>query len=380
MHIKINSLSVILLPKSVAMHHFTYLLILILLTACQHSVPDENTSLSQTASTPAVSIKALPVQLSKPLQKQDFQLSTQLNGKIEAWRQTEIRLKSSGAIIDLPISNGQFVRKGSRIAKVEDQELLLELDQMKIKLKEAQLAKIDLMVTYDGIPGVDTSLAPHILERINIKSGLSQTQQAIKQLEYQLSQKEVLAPFDGLIANLKIKQDQQGRNGELICQLINPKSFEVIFHLIEQEALAAKVGDPIELQSIVQPQLKSRGRIRQINPLVNDHGLVSLKASVQRPAQFIEGMNVNISLEKTISNVFVVPRSALVFRGDQEVIFTFDESTGEARWNTIDILYENEEFVAFREGLRAGAQVIIEGNIHLNDGAKVVAVNRQKEI
>jgi hypothetical protein len=62
------------------------------------------------------------------------------------------------------------------------------------------------------------------------------------------------------------------------------------------------------------------------------------------------------------------------------VIFTFDESTGEARWNTIDILYENEEFVAFREGLRAGAQVIIEGNIHLNDGAKVVAVNRQKEI
>ena len=380
MHIKINSLSVIRPPKSIAMHQFTYLLILVLLTACQHSIADENTALTQSANTPAVSIKALPVQLSKPLQKQNFQLSTQLNGKIEAWRQTEIRLKSSGAIIDLPIRNGQFVSKGSRIAKVKDQELLLELDQMKIKLKEAQLAKIDLMVTYDGIPGVDTSLAPHILERINIKSGLFQAQQAIKQLEYQLSQKEVLAPFDGLIANLKVKQDQQGRNGELICQLINPKSFEVVFNLIEQEALAAKVGDPIEVQSIVQPQLKSRGRIRQINPLVNDHGLVSLKASVQRPAQFIEGMNVNISLEKTISNVFVVPRSALVFRGNQEVLFTFDEITGEARWNTIDILYENEGFVAFKEGLEAGSRVIIEGNIHLNDGAKVVAVNRQKEI
>lgn len=356
-----------------------FFLLLINLTACQHQVAEDK-AITQTATPSALSIKPLTVQLSPALQKQKFQLQTLLNGKIEAWQQTEIRLNESGTVIDLPIRNGQFVKQGERIAKVDDQALLLELEQMHIKLKEAQLAKIDLMVTYDGIPGVDTSVAPHILERINIKSGLSQTIQTIEQLHYQLAQKEVLAPFDGIIANLNIKQAHQGRNGEYICQLINPKSFEVVFDLIEQEALSLKVGDRVSIQSIAHTSLKTKGHIKQINPFVSEHGLVRIKASLKQPSSFIEGMNVNISLQKTVSDVFVVPRSALVFRGDQEVLFTFDQSTGEARWNAIEVLYENEGFIAFREGLEAGAQVIIEGNIHLNDGAKVTAINRQKEI
>jgi hypothetical protein len=57
------------------------------------------------------------------------------------------------------------------------------------------------------------------------------------------------------------------------------------------------------------------------------------------------------------------------------VVFAYEN--GLAKWNYVSITHENETSVVISEGLKAGALVIIEGNLNLGHDAKVEIKKQQ---
>lgn len=62
---------------------------------------------------------------------------------------------------------------------------------------------------------------------------------------------------------------------------------------------------------------------RKINPLVDDKGMVKVRARVNGKGKLFSGMNVRVSVRRSLGSQLVIPKSAVVLRsGKQVVLYT----------------------------------------------------------
>ena len=88
---------------------------------------------------------------------------------------------------------------------------------------------------------------------------------------------------------------------------------DVSFNILESELPLLAIGDRVE----VSPYSSSavyQGRIAEINPVVDENGLVEVTATVGNGKGLADGMNVKVSVQKSVGRQLVVPKSAVVLR------------------------------------------------------------------
>ena len=109
------------------------------------------------------------------------------------------------------------------------------------------------------------------------------------------------------------------------------------------------------------------GNVSEINPLVDENGMVRVKAQVNGGEKLFDGMNVRISVKRSVPDQMVVPRTAIVLRAGKQVIFTVKDSI--AMWNYVQTGLENlSEYTLVNweaSGLQEGMTVITTGNVNL---------------
>ncbi len=342
---------------------------------------------------PADSVPANPEKAQAILQKETtpiryaptktvtFYLKTFSTGTLAATAHAEIKTTQSGQLKSLPIKEGTFVKKGDLLARLDATTTKLRLEKAQLALEEAEFNKNDLLVMQGGTWGVDTSVNEATLMSIHQQSGYKKALHAIKELDYELGQTKIPAPFDGIVADVEVNAHQYVGAGEAICTLIDPLSFEAVFSLLEKEAVQVKTGQAVKLSPMARPGQALRGKVSSINPVVDEHGLVRIHAAInpgdlrrnRLQNRLFDGMNVRVALEKAIPGQLVVPKAAVVLRSGKPVVFTYDVAAGLAKWNYVTIAYENDKEVAIGEGLKEGDLVIYEGNLNLDHDAEVMA-------
>ena len=220
----------------------------------------------------------------------------------------------------------------------------------------------------------DTARVPaDIMRLVRTKSGFDAAQAAYQLAEYEYRHPVLTAPFDGVVANLFAKPYNTVTTTEAFCTLIDPSSLEATFTLLENELPLVRKGDEVNVSPFAFPEQKSRGVVSEINPLVDDDGMVQLRASVSGGKDLYEGMNVRVSIYRSLGKQLVVPKTAVVLRSGKKVVFTL--SSGKAVWNYVQTGLENATHCTISEGLKEGDTVIVSGNINLAHEAPVTVVN-----
>ncbi len=326
----------------------------------------ENNNRSSNTSEP-ITIRAVPAE------RVPFSLRTITTGHLSAARQAEISMPVSGLLQELPLSEGQLIKEGDLMAKIDDTALRFQLDDYQFAYEDALLKKNDLLIANGGQAGVDTSVNPQKLKLIIIESGFERAKQNIRRGEHELAQARLLAPFSGIVAELEARRHQQINAGEKICRLIDPQSFQVVFQVLETDALQVRKGQVVKVFPNARPDLELSASVANIDPIVSENGLVKIKADLRFPKSFqpLEGLKVKVYLEKRIPNQIVIPKSALVLRSGRQVVFVYDPDESLAKWHYVEVAYENNEQLAIGEGLEAGDLVIHEGNLNLAHDAEV---------
>ena len=138
---------------------------------------------------------------------------------------------------------------------------------------------------------------------------------------------------------------------------------EVEFPVTESEYLLLNNGMPVTILPFVNENIIITGAISQINPIVDENGMVKVRASFINNAGLIDGMNVKVLVRKPSSDRIVVPKEALVRRQGRDVIFVRQDSL--AIWKYVTIEAENSTSLAIKEGIEPGDLVIVSGNINL---------------
>ncbi len=351
-----------------------YFLCFSLLSACQPADSMEETAKAQAAS--PITDRITQVRLATA-QEKPFALQTLANGRVSALLQSKLYFKVQGSIEKINVTNGTLVKAGQVLAVLDNRQQAIALEQAKNQYHKAVNDLNIEIVSYGGIDQDTNSIKPRILDALKVKAGYNEALTAIKNAQLQYDHTFLVAPYQGIIANLKAKPHNPTPTNEPFCTLLNPHNLIVEIAILEAELTHIRLGQNVQINPIALASKAYTGNVMEINPIVNEQGLVLVKIKIAKTDKdLLEGMNVNVIIEQNLDRQITIPKVAVVERSGRKVVFTFEK--GLAKWHYVTVTHENSTEVAISEGLKAGEQVIIDGNLNLGHDAPVEVIKEEK--
>ncbi|MDR3250578.1 MAG: efflux RND transporter periplasmic adaptor subunit [Tannerella sp.] len=307
------------------------------------------------------------------LATKDFDHELVSNGRISSGQMAELKFLSSSPN-DVPVSifvkNGDRVSAGDAIAMLDTFQLSSSYRQAFDNLQKAYLDLQDVLIG-QGYSLVDSASIPKETIRLAyIRSGYNNSKIQFDIAEYNLKNAVLRTPVSGIVANLFAKTYCAINTSEPFCTVINESKPEVDFKILENELPLIKTGDKVKIQSYASPDIESVGSIASINPSVDKEGTVRIKALIQPHPNLFHGMNVRISVFRSLGKHWVTPKAAVVLRTGRPVVFTYND--GKAGWHYVKTGLENATHCTVTsETLKEGDLIIVSGNEHLADGTEV---------
>ncbi len=333
--------------------------IFLLCTACGQNGKEKQ---SRTASA-ALENEAQPVEY-EVLQRSIFAEEILSNGILSSAQKADIKWDASDIIAKIYVKNGDKVAKGQLLAELSHERPKMTILQSQDSKDRAYLEMQDFHIG-QGYKLSDTTRIPQNLREIaRIKSGYRQAELSYMSAQQAMEKTYLRAPFSGTIANMNAKVYNTAFTGEVFCLLLGHSTMEVTFPLMEKELTALHKGDKVAVSLYSDNGPALYGSVSTVNPLVGEDGLATVTALVQKvPDNWLDGMKVRVSIQRTRTDELVVPKSAVVIRDGKRVIFTI--KNGRAYWNYVKLGKENSRFYTITDGLQTGDSVIVRGNTHL---------------
>ena len=305
-----------------------------------------------------------------PLHYTDFQHELVANGTIVAQNKADLRFQTSENIAAIYVKNGDRVSKGQKIAMLDPFKLQNSLAGAKDNLERARLELQDVLIGQGYSLNDTTGIPKEVMQLAKVKSNYDQSLNNYELAEYNYNHSVLYAPFSGVVANLFTKVHNIPNNSEPFCTIIDNSRPETDFKILESELPVVRIGDKVQVSPFSASQYTCEGRVSEINPTVDKNGMVRVKAAINNPNnRLYDGMNVKISLQRSLGRQLVIPKEALVLRTNKKVVFTL--KSGKAQWVYVQTGLENASQYVVTEGLAEGDSVIYEGNINLAHEAPV---------
>lgn len=305
------------------------------------------------------------------LEKQDFTREIISNGKLAAIQKAELYFKNPGLIEIVKVRNGENVSTNSELARLQNDDYRFNVEKAQVTMEKAEIDRLDALLSMGYKTGAE-NISPDHRKIADIRSGYNQAKIQLAEATQQLDNVVLKAPFSGKVEGLNQKPFEKADLSKPFCTLINDSRFTIDFPLLETEISRVSSGQKVTVTPIAGAK-QTEGNITEINPRIDENGLVWVKAEVTNPGGYLEGMNVKVSIKRAISGQLVVPKQAVVLRQNREVLFRYTKGT--AYWTYIDVLDENEHqySVVAAEGatLELGDTVIVSNNLNLAHESEV---------
>ena len=287
------------------------------------------------------------------------------NGKLVASRRAELAFEHDGLILDVVVKNGQRVRKGQVIARLDDTQVRQQLRQAKARLAQSDLDRRDALISAGYLQVDSANIPAEILTLAALQSGYTQAKLDLQAAQHQLDLAELRAPFSGTIADLKAQPYQHSQDHRPFCLVQDLQPMQVAFFVLETELGMLEKDNSLIIEPLAREGQQYTGSILSINPRVESNGMVEVVARVDHSGQeLLPGMNVRIILRQAIADQLIIPKEAVVLRQGRPVVFVYQNDT--AYWHYVTPGLENSHFVTVREGLTPHQTVITDGHLNLD--------------
>ncbi|MDR1859332.1 MAG: efflux RND transporter periplasmic adaptor subunit [Bacteroidales bacterium] len=223
----------------------------------------------------------------------DFMQEMPSNGTIAAMNRAELRFQTSEIVSRIYVRNGDFVKEGQPIAALEQFKLQNELDKARTDIIRARLELQDVLLMRGYNLDDSLNIPSEVMEVSAVRSGYTQSLNSFRMAQYNLNAAVLRAPFDGIVADLFAKPFNYPP-AETFCTVIDNRHPEVIFGVLDSELPLLRIGDRVIVSTFATGSAEVVGRIVEINPSIDEKGMVRIKASIPADARFFEGLNVKV--------------------------------------------------------------------------------------
>ena len=325
--------------------------------------------------------KALPTVTCISMEKGDIAVKEELLGQISAKEQFRLLSKISGEVLEIDKENGSEVKKGERIALLDNQK---QIDAAKYSLEQA---KAQAQVTRDSRDRLATlkesgDISVQDFEAADAQAKAAEAQVKAAKLNYdtQVEFSEITAPSDGILQNSILVKGAFIPQGTQLATLMGAGSQQVLFSATEELVKNLSVGQSIMLE---KGKESYPGTITEISSvLLPETGLFPVKAEVEN-TDFPEGSKAKISLTKdSRTSVNTLPLNVLYYENGEAFVYVFegtDGNEGLLRKKKVELGLSGEESAEILSGLSEEDKVVSSWNNEMFDGAKVRLQDKKDE-
>ena len=325
--------------------------------------------------------KALPTVTCISMEKGDIAVKEELLGEISAKEQFRLLSKISGEVLEIDKENGSEVKKGERIALLDNQK---QVDAAKYSLEQA---KAQAQVTRDSRDRLATlkesgDISVQDFEAADAQAKAAEAQAKAAKLNYdtQVEFSEITAPADGILQNSILVKGAFIPQGTQLATLMGAGTQQVLFSATEELVKNLSVGQSIMLE---KGKESYPGTITEISSvLLPETGLFPVKAEVEN-TDFPEGSKAKISLTKdSRSSVNILPLNVLYYENGEAFVYVFegtDGNEGLLRKKKVELGLSGEESAEILSGLSEEDKVVSSWNNEMFDGAKVRLQDKKDE-
>ena len=293
-----------------------------------------------------------------------FYLEFENNGNLKAQEQATLHYQQKGIILEVNVINGQSVKKGEVLSRIDNKQQKINYESSIRGVEYSRLSLEENLINQGYTLQDSFKIPDQIMKIALIRSGYLDAINKKELAERNLLNCSVIAPFDGIIANLEAKPFNETTSFNSFCTIINNNLFEVSFQVLETELTNIEKGMQIEISPFSIESDVYVGEISEINPKVEKNGMVKVKALVENTSGILlEGMNVKIRIKKVLGQRVFVPKEAITLRQERNVVFVCDNDT--ARWRYVDVGETNSKYIVIKNNINEGEEVVVEGNFNL---------------
>jgi multidrug efflux system membrane fusion protein len=330
----------------------------------------------------------IPVTLA-PVKAQDVPVILTGLGTVQASNTVTISPMVTGPIVSINFTEGQEVKAGDVLARIDPRTYQATLDQDRGKLAQDQAtlagAERDLARYSQLTASKYESQQTADDERATVqetKALVEQDEAAIEQAQTNLSYCTVMAPVNGRlgIRNVDLGNIVQAGTTTGIVTLTTLQPIGVIFTLPQQQ-LPAIVDAAAQgrLPVSVDPEGDTGGPQETATLDVIDNEVDSSTGTIRFKAYFPNtdlhlwpGGFVTAHLTvKVLKGVLTVPPSAIQTGPTSSFVYVLNDDRKTVKQTNVTVGQQSDTVAVIDSGLSAGQQVVLQGGSRLSDGSKV---------
>lgn len=289
-----------------------------------------------------------------------------VRGRTEAKRAVHVRAETLGRVVDLPVEKGQQVKAGDMLCR-------LQIDARDAQLAEARALVQQRKLEYDAARQLAAKGHRAPTAVAGNKAAFDAAQARLKQMEIELSQTKIVAPFDGIFDERPVEIGDYMRTGDVCGMVVELNPLLVVGQVSEDRVGAMRIGTPGTARLITGETVD--GRIHFVAKTA-DPATRTFRVEIEVP-------NADFRMRSGVTAEIIVPgQEVLAHRVPSSIIALNDNGTvgvrtvneeGRVSFKPIQLIDDTPEGL-WIAGLPDKVTIITVGQDYVIDGQKVEAI------
>ncbi|MBX9930310.1 MAG: efflux RND transporter periplasmic adaptor subunit [Methylobacterium sp.] len=301
-------------------------------------------------------------------------------GVIEPRYKSEIGFQIAGRLIARDVTVGDVVKKGQRIAALDQVVTRFALTRAEADLADAQAQAENAIATEArrrrlmvGGNVAQAQLDSAVASRDTAQARVVQAQASLQKARDQMSYTELKADFDGVVTVRSAEVGQVLSAGQAVVTLARPEEREAVVD-IPEDLVGAMPKDglfSIALQSA--SGITATGRVREIAPFADQMTRTRRirMTLIDPPEAFRLGTTIAVALSRPTKPYVTLPTTAIVSAEGRDGVWLVSPAGDSVSLRSITIAQRRDDRVTITDGLSAGDRIVVAGAASLKEGQAV---------
>lgn len=291
---------------------------------------------------------------------------------LEAEKEAEILARVTGEIEALECEEGDQVREGQVLLRIDN-------DEYRLRVAQAEANAASLRDRYNRLKEMWDQKLVSAEEYQNGLNELTSAEAEENLARLNLSYTRVTAPFTGRIVRRLVDVGQNVSNGTALFSIADFDPLLARVHVPSKEFKKLKPNQPVELvlDSNATPL---QGIIKLVSPIIDPaSGTIKLTIEIpQYPPQTRPGDFTEVKIVTELrTGTLLVPKIAVFTDRGETIAYVAADSTAERR--IIEAGFEDDEHTEILSGIAEGEAVIVKGQRSLKHGAPIKIMNAEAD-
>ncbi|MBK9982813.1 MAG: efflux RND transporter periplasmic adaptor subunit [Saprospiraceae bacterium] len=339
------------------------IILLMLVSACKKNAEGPEAAIVNTDKPSNVFyVKTFPISIS------GLDDVVHVTGVIQSDSEAKPSFKTGGVIAKTYVEEGDHVRKGQLLAKLNATEIEAMTTQAKAALEKAQRDQQRAQNLYAD------SIAT--LEQLqNSITAVDVAKKSLQIAEFNLEYSEVRSPIDGKIITQLMHEGEITGPGIPVFYIMGVlrSDWKLVAGLTDKNWGRLRQGDKVKITIDAYPGWTIDGQVKRLSDVANPQsGTFDAEVSIpSKDKRIAAGMMAHMEIKPTAGSKYtMIPIEALVSsNGATGVVYVPKDGVAEKR--TIQIQQFEGERIAVLSGLEGATEVITAGSGFLEDGDRI---------